>query len=201
MSGLVVIAIGAVLCFLGVASIHLEVLLTGFAIGWLLAEVFGGSVGVSLVVGLAGALVVWVLATFVFKVAMFFLGGIGGLVIGSKLAGLLDEGDRDRLLTVAVVLALAAVGAFAADRYRSRALLWLTSLGGAALIIDGLSRVSEDAFGFLRDPVEGWERFVAFGAWAALSLAGWTVQRRLFPKTLGLDTKDAERAGGDATWS
>ena len=120
MSGLVVIAIGAVLCFLGVASIHLEVLLTGFAIGWLLAEVFGGSVGVSLVVGLVGALVVWVLATFVFKVAMFFLGGIGGLVIGSKLAGLLDEGDRDRLLTVAVVLALAAVGAFAADRYRSR---------------------------------------------------------------------------------
>jgi len=200
MSGVVIIGIGAVLCFLGVGSVHLEVLVTGFAVGWLIAEVFGGSAGASLTVGLVGALVVWVAATFVFKVALFFLGGIGGAVIGSKLAGLLDEGARDTLLTVTVVVALAAVGAFAADRFGSRALLWLTALGGAALMLDGLSRVSPDTFGFLRDPVEGWERFVALGAWAAVSLAGWTVQRRLFPKTLGLDARRPSGSAGDTTW-
>ena len=146
--------------------------------------------------GSSSALVIWVAATFMGKVAIHFLSGISDLVIGLKLAGLLDEGDHQTAAWSrwpSVSRWPPSVRSSTEDRWPPWALLSLAALGGTTLMIDGLSRVSEDTFGFLRDPVEGWERFVAFGAWAALTFAGWTVQRRLFPKTLGLDAKDAGR--------
>ena len=51
MSGWVVLAVGVVLCFFGVGSLHVALLASGFGVGWLLADVFNASTGVALLVG------------------------------------------------------------------------------------------------------------------------------------------------------
>lgn len=91
------------------------------------------------------------------------------------------------MLAAIIVVAVAAACGFLADRYRRRALLWLTTIGGAGIVLGGLGRVSPDSLGFLRDPAPGWEQVVSFLAWVALALAGWVVQRRLFARRLGIE--------------
>jgi hypothetical protein len=65
-SGLGVSAVGLVLCFLGVRSLRVAVLASGFALGWLLAESFGAVFVTALIVAGAAAITAWLLATFVF---------------------------------------------------------------------------------------------------------------------------------------
>ena len=66
MSGWVVLVVGAVLCFLGVGSVHLAVLASGFGVGWLLGDLFGAT---ALIVAACTAVIAWVLVTLVFKFA------------------------------------------------------------------------------------------------------------------------------------
>jgi len=66
MSGWVVLVVGAVLCFLGGGSVHLAVLASGFAVGWLLGDLFGAT---ALIVAACTAVIAWVLVTPVFKFA------------------------------------------------------------------------------------------------------------------------------------
>lgn len=67
---------------------------------------------------------------------------------------------NDWALSAIVVLAVGVAAAFVADKYRARALLWLTSIGGASMILDGLGRTA-DPLDFLRNPDAGWQQIVS----------------------------------------
>lgn len=192
-AGLVIVAVGLLLCFLGVGSVHLAVIASGFGLGWMLGDLFGASTSTALLIGVLGALVAWIAVAFVFKLASFFIGIVTGAVIGAKLYGTVSGDSGNWVLAAIIVIAVAAACGFLADKYRRRALLWLTTIGGAGLVLGGLARVAPDPLGFLRDPSAGWEQVVSFLAWAALALAGWLVQRRLFAKRLGIE-RDEEPA-------
>jgi hypothetical protein len=191
MSGWVILLVGLVLCFLGVGSIHLAVLASGFGLGWLLADLFHADAWTSLLVALGSAVIGWVLVTLVFKFASFFVGMITGALIGARLYSILTPGEASIVLAAVVVVAVAIVFGFLADRYRKRVLLWATAIGGAGLVLSSLGLIWPQDLGFLRDPQAGVEQVTSTLLWVALSAGGWLTQRRLFPKALRIQ----ERAG------
>ncbi|MFE3291251.1 DUF4203 domain-containing protein [Rhodococcus sp. NPDC059234] len=192
MSGVAVVLVGALLCFWGIRSLHLAVLASGFGLGWLITDLFNASVWTSFLFALIGAIVAWVVTTLVFKFSAYFIGGLTGAMAGAKLADVLQPGDKNWALGAIVVVAIAVAGAFLADKYRARALLWLTSIGGASMILSGLGRTTS-ALTFLRDPNPGWQQIASTLIWIALAAAGWIVQRRLFADKLGIQREEGSR--------
>lgn len=178
MSGVGVIAVGLLLCFGGMFSLHLAVLASGFALGWLVAEALGGSLAVIATVAGCGAVVAWVLATLVFRAGMLVVGGIAGGVIGAKLFGLLEGDDGNVLLGIVFVLAVAVLTGLAAQHFHEAALVWACAFGGAGLVLSGVARVWPDTLGFLRTPDTTAEAVIDAAAWLALGATGWSVQRR-----------------------
>lgn len=193
MSGLAVLLVGVVLCFWGIGSLHVAVLTAGFGLGWLIADLFHASLATLFLFALIGAVASWVVTTLIFKFSTYFIGGLTGAMAGAKIADVLQPGDSNWALSAIVIVAVAVAAAFLADKYRARALLWLTSIGGASMILSGLGRTS-DSLAFLREPNAGWQQVTSTLLWIALSAAGWIVQRRLFPKKLGIQAdEDAKR--------
>lgn len=178
-SGLGVFAIGLVLCLLGARSLHVAVLASGFALGWLLAEGFGAGPGISVVVAVAVAIVAWLVATFVFHAAEFLVGAVAGAVVGAKLFSLLEQGHGSVVLAVLFVLAVAFIAGLATQRYHSVVLAAACALGGAGLALSGLARAFPDALGLLRFPSTPGQAVISGAAWLALAVAGWVVQVRL----------------------
>ena len=178
MSGVGVLAVGLLLCFAGLASVHLALLASGFALGWLVAESLGGSVAVTAVVAACAAVVAWVLATLVFRAAMLVVGAIAGGVIGAKLYGLLEGSDGNVVLATLFVLAVAVLTGLAAQRFHEKALVWACAFGGAGLALSGLARIWPSTLGFLRTPDTTAEAVIDAAAWIALGGLGWSVQRR-----------------------
>jgi hypothetical protein len=178
-SGLGVLAVGLLLCFAGVRSLNLALLASGFAVGWLVTEPFDASFLTLLVVALATAVAAWVLARVVFRVALFFVGGLAGAVVGAKVFGLLQPADRNAVLVALFVAATAFIGGLVTQRFRRVALAVVCALGGAGLVLSGLARTFPAALGFLRLPVEGWQAALTGVVWLALAGFGWVVQRRL----------------------
>jgi hypothetical protein len=176
-TGLAGIAVGLLLCFAGARSVNLAVLASGFALGWLITEPFDASFLTALIVAVASAAAAWVLAHLVFRVAMFFVGGLAGAVIGAKIFGLLQSGDRSVVLVVLFVAATGFIGGLVTQRYRRAALVVACALGGAALVLSGLGRAFPQPLGFFRDPVEAWQTVVTALAWLALAGTGWAAQR------------------------
>jgi hypothetical protein len=170
--------VGLLLCFAGLRSLHLAVLASGFALGWLFAESLDGSLAVVAVVALSAAVVAWVLAVVVFKAALFVVGGIAGGVIGAKLFGLLQPDEGNALLAVLFVLAVAALSGLATQRFHGAVLAWACAFGGAALTLNGAARALPDALGFLRTPDTAVQAVLAMAAWLVLGVTGWSVQRR-----------------------
>ena len=177
-SGLGVLAVGLVLCFLGVRSLHLAVVTSGFALGWLLAEPLGASVPTAFLIGVAAAIGAWVLAVLVFRTALFFVGAMCGGVIGAKLYGLLEQDGGNIVLAVLFVLAAAFIIGFAVQRFSHGMLSLACALGGAGLALSGLARTFPEVLGFLRYPQLPWHTVVTAAGWLALAWAGWAVQRR-----------------------
>lgn len=184
MSGVIVLLVGAVLCFLGIGSVHWAILASGFGAGWLLADLFSASVSVSLLVAAASAVLAWVLATLVFKVASFVVGVVAGALVGARLFAAVGGRGSTVLLAVVVVVAVAVLTGLLADRYRERALLWATALGGSGLVLSGAGLLWPGGLGFLRDPGAGWPQLLSTVIWVALAVFGWLTQRRLFPRKL-----------------
>jgi hypothetical protein len=178
MTGVGVLAVGLLLCFAGVASLHPAVLASGFALGWLVAESLGGSVGVTAIVAGCAAVVAWVLSTVVFRAALLVVGGIAGGVIGAKLYGLLQGDGGNVVLAFLFVLAVAVLTGLAAQRFRDTALVWICAFGGAGLALSGLARIWPGTLGFLRTPDTTAEAIIDAAAWLALGALGWSVQRR-----------------------
>ncbi|MGV9864559.1 DUF4203 domain-containing protein [Rhodococcus koreensis] len=192
MSGIAILVVGAVLCFAGVGSLHVAVLASGFGLGWLVSDLLSLSLGTTFLVAAIGAVVVWAATTLVFKFAAFFIGIIAGAVIGAKLSRVLQPDDASWILSGIVIVALAVACGFVADRYRARALLWLTALGGASLVLTGLG-LTIPPLRFLEDPNEGTQQFFATLIWIAVAAGGWLTQRRLFPEKLRIDDNRARR--------
>ncbi|MCP9620431.1 DUF4203 domain-containing protein [Nocardia otitidiscaviarum] len=186
MNGIVVALVGALLCFYGIRSVHLGILAIGFGLGWMIADLFNPSFGWLLLIGLIGALSSWVVTSLIFRFAAYFIGGLTGAMIGTKLATLLQPGDKSWALSMIVAAAVCVAGAFLADKFRARALLWLTSIGGASMVLSGLGRMA-DPLVFLRDPDPGWQQATATLAWIGLSVLGWITQRHLFAEKLGIE--------------
>ncbi|MFD3748058.1 DUF4203 domain-containing protein [Nocardia sp. NPDC058633] len=186
MNGLLVALVGALLCFYGVRSVNLGLLAIGFGLGWLIADLFNASFWWLLLVALIGAVAVWVVTSLIFRFAAYFIGGLTGAMIGTKLATVLQPGDKNFALSMIVALAVCVAGAFLAQKFRARALLWLTSIGGASMVCSGVARFS-DSLSFLRDPEPGWQQVTATLAWAGLSVLGWITQRHLFADKLGIE--------------
>ena len=187
MSGWVVLAVGVVLCFLGVGSVHLAILASAFGLGWLLADLFGATAVTALIIAACSAVIAWVLITLVFKIARFFIGLIAGALIGARLYAIFSVGGKSVVLAVVVVVATAIAFGFLADRYRGRAILWATAIGGAGLIISSLGYIWPDTLGFLHHPEAGIQQVTSTVLWVGLSGAGWFTQRRLFPRALNLE--------------
>ena len=187
MSGWVVLAVGVVLCFLGVGSVHLAILASAFGLGWLLADLFGATAVTALIIAACSAVIAWALITLVFKIARFFIGLIAGALIGARLYAIFSVGGKSVVLAVVVVVATAIVFGFLADRYRGRAILWATAIGGAGLIISSLGYIWPDTLGLLRQPEAGIQQVTSTVLWVGLSGAGWFTQRRLFPRALNLE--------------
>jgi hypothetical protein len=128
-SGVVGLAVGLLLCFFGVGSLHLAVLGSGFALGWLIAGLFNANTTTTVLVGLGCAVVAWVLVSLVFRFGAFFVGAVAGGVIGAWVFQLLVTGTNKALLTTVFVVAFAGVSGLLAARYRGRFLMWATALG------------------------------------------------------------------------
>lgn len=190
MDGSIVLAVGVVLCFLGVGSTHLTVLASGFALGWFMAGLFEADKWTALAVGAGAALVGWVIARLVFKMVAAFAGGIAGAVIGAKIYVTFQQGDLSWVIGCVVTVVFAVGGGFLADRYRNRVLLWLTCVGGAGVILSGLALLAPDGLGFLRRPESVAEQTVSVLAWVLLAGMGWYVQRKAFPRILGIEERD-----------
>ncbi|GEM32684.1 hypothetical protein NN3_36910 [Nocardia neocaledoniensis NBRC 108232] len=186
MNGIVVAVVGVLLCFYGIRSVHLGIMAIGFGLGWLIADLFNASFWWLLLAGLIGALSAWVVTSLVFRFASYFIGGLTGAMIGTKLAMVLQPGDKNIALSMIVALAVCVAGAFLAQKFRARALLWLTSIGGASMVLSGLGRMS-DSLAFLRDPEPGWQQVTSTLAWIGLSVLGWITQRHLFAEKLGIE--------------
>lgn len=190
MSGIAILLLGALLCFYGIRSMHLAVLAAGFGVGWLVSDLFNASLATLFLFGLIGAVTAWVVTTLVFKFSAYFIGGLTGAMVGAKVADVLQPGDNNWALSAIVIVAVAVAAAFLADKFRARALLWLTSIGGASMMLTGLAGLN-GALEFLRHPEAGWQQITSTLAWIALSVAGWIVQRRLFPEKLGIQRAPA----------
>jgi hypothetical protein len=178
-SGLGALVVGLVLCFVGVKWLPVAVLASGFALGWLITEPFNASLGVEFVVALAVAVAAWVLATFVFRAALFFVGLITGGVIGAKLFGLLQGNDHNVLLGVIFVMAVAFISGIATQRFHKTVLTAVCALGGAGLALSGMARAFPDTRGFLRTPTSTAQTILATVVWLVVAILGWLVQRRL----------------------
>jgi hypothetical protein len=178
-SGLGVLAVGAVLCFAGVRSLNLALFGSGFAVGWLMTEPFDASVLTALMVAVATAVVAVVLARIVFRASLFFVGGIAGAIIGAKLFGLLQPEGGSVVLLVLFVVATSFIGGLATQRFHWTALAIVCAVGGAALILSGLARAFPGVLGFLRDPANEWEAVLTTVAWISMAAVGWSVQRNV----------------------
>jgi hypothetical protein len=194
MTGVVVLAVGLLLCFYGIRSVNLALLASGFAIGYLIADAVGSTGWTAVLVGLGSALLAWVLVSLVFRFATFVVGLATGAVIGAKFWSALHTPDTSVLLGVTLVAAVAFLSAFLAEKYARRMLLLLTALGGASIILSGLGIIWPAAFDALRHPDDGTEQTIMLVVWLVVAACGWSVQRRLFRKQLGLPPKEPRSA-------
>ncbi|MBM7774278.1 hypothetical protein JOD54_004482 [Actinokineospora baliensis] len=174
-SGVFAMAVGIVLCFFGVRSLHLAVVASGLALGWLLAEPFDAGQGAALIIAVAVAALAWVLVVVVFRTGLFFIGALTGAIIGAKLLGLFQ--GTDIVLAILFAASTGFLTGLAVQRYRLPMVALACALGGAGLALSGLAWTFPDALGFLREPAAGWQAVVAGTAWIALGAVGWSAQR------------------------
>jgi hypothetical protein len=179
MSGGILILIGMLLCLTGAWSVRMAVIAAGFGVSWLLADTFGASTSIALVISASGALIAFLLSLVLSKLMLFFVGGVVGAVVGAKLFVLLDGKDASVLLAVIFIPAIAFLFAFLAQRWSRRFLVWATAFGGAAIALTGLGRLAPEQLEALHAPDDAGSRLVFTAAWLVLALLGRTLQVRL----------------------
>ncbi len=179
-STIVLVLLGALLCFWGAKSLRLTVLAAGFAAAWVLAEAFGASVGVAAIVAVVSALAVLVL-TLIFARFLFFIVGAGvGVLIGARLFTLLssrsETGHGSVVLGLLFVAAVAIVSGFLANRFRHWFVVWTTALAGSALLLAGVGHLGPGA-GELARPASTSSSIITGALWLVIAYLGARVQR------------------------
>jgi len=178
MSEWVLVLIGALLCFAGAWSTRIVILVCGFAASWLLADAFGATTAMTLLVAAIGALATLVVTLLASRFLLFVTGLVIGAVVGARLFVLLDSGDDPNWLLAAVfVPAVALVCGFLAQRFQRRFVMWGTAIAGAGLMLSGLGRLG-DTTEFLRGPDDPGETTVYTALWIALAVVGQRIQLR-----------------------
>jgi hypothetical protein len=176
----VLILLGALLCFQGARSLRLTVLAAAFAGAWILAEAFGASLGVAAMVAAVSA-VAALLLTLIFVRFLFFIVGAGvGLLIGTRLFTLLspgsDNGHSELLLGLVFVPAVAVVCGFLAGHWRHGFVRWTTALAGSALLLAAVGHLGPGP-GELSRPDSTLSATVSGGLWLVLAYVGAQIQR------------------------
>lgn len=189
-TALVVLLVGILLCFFGIRSVNLALVAAGFALGFFVAEAFDTDGWTTLWVALGTAVVVWMVVSLIFRFATFVVGLATGAVIGAKVWASLNDSGTSVLLGIFVIATTAFASGMLAEKYSRRALLWLTALGGASVILSGAALLWPEGLGFLAHPDEGWQQTVMMIVWLAVGGTGWYVQRQLFRERLGLPPKE-----------
>ncbi len=177
-AGVLLLVVGVVLCFAGVRSLRLTGLCAGFALGWALAHLLQAGPVVGLVVAVAGAIIGLVFVSFVFRWAMWLLGGVADVTIAIKISVHVALGQGNALVAVLFAAAVGVITGFLADRHRRPLLAALTALSGASVVVNAVGTLFPTVLGFLDQPTTSVESVVATCAWVLLALAGWLVQRR-----------------------
>jgi hypothetical protein len=176
----VLILVGALLCFRGAASLRLTVMAAGFAGAWILAEAFGASLGAAAVIAAVSAVALLVLTLIFARFLFFFVGAGVGLLIGTRLFTLLspgsDNGHGDLLLGVVFVPAVAIVCGFLAGHWRRWFVVWTTALAGSALLLAGVGHLGPGP-GELSRPGSSSSATITGVLWLALTYVGARVQR------------------------
>ena len=152
--------------------------LVGFAAGWFLADVFDASATTDILIGLAGAVILFFVALVAVRFIFWVLGAVTGVVVGAKLFFVVDQGDSSLVLAFVFIPAVAIAGAFLAERMRHRFMRWATAAAGAALTLSGLGLVAPSSLGFLRDPNKPATQTTSFLIWVALGIVMVVVQKR-----------------------
>ena len=177
MSAAVLIVIGFVECFFGARFLRTCVLVAGFGLGWLLAEVFDAGLATTLVVAVVcggAALVVTLLFA---RLVMFIVGMVVGGIVATKLFLLIEDDNPTWALAIVFVPAVALVAGFLAGRFRRPFLEWATALAGAALVLSGVGRWGTDSTDLFWRPHSTVGAVVFAGAWVVLTVIGRQVQR------------------------
>ncbi|MFD7024637.1 hypothetical protein [Promicromonospora sukumoe] len=177
MSALAVTLVGLLLLLAGSLSVRLAVLAAGFGVSWMLAVALGTDTGTAVLVGVAGAVLAFLLTLVASRLLFFVCGLCVGAVVGARLFVLVQGGTADVLLALIVIPAVALLCAFLARRLERRFLVWGTAVGGAALVISGVGRLWTDADD-LWHPESGGAVVVALVLWLVLSVIGSQVQKR-----------------------
>lgn len=177
MSALAVLVVGLVLLLAGSLSVRLAVLLAGFGVSWTLAVAMDADTGTALLIGVAGAVLAFLITLIAARLMFFVCGLCVGAVIGAKLFVLVQGGTADVLLAVIVIPAVALLCAFLARRLGRRFLVWGTAAGGATLVLSAVGRLWTDA-GQLWQPQTGGGVALFLALWVVLAVIGAMVQKR-----------------------
>src|ERR1700752_4309740 len=116
MAELALLVVGLVLCFAGARSARLAVLVAGFGLGWLLADVFGANDATTFLVAAVGALALLLVSVVMSRVVIFVVGAVAGAVIGAHLFAMLGGDNPSWLLAVLFVPTFGFVAGFMAQR-------------------------------------------------------------------------------------
>jgi hypothetical protein len=135
---LMMIAAGAILAFAGRRFINLAIAIAGFLLFYLLAVTLlpASSALVQLLIGLAGGLLGGWLATRFFRLIVYVAGFLFAGWFGLSLMPYLNTGGLSEVL---VFLVAGVIGLFLVGFIFDWALIILTAVSGATLLLNGLS--------------------------------------------------------------
>ncbi|SDT26181.1 TM7S3/TM198-like domain-containing protein [Microlunatus soli] len=187
MSGIVLMIIGAALCFLGARSVRVTIAVAGFGAAWLLADALHATWQLTILVGCAGAVMAFITTLLLARFVFFISGVCLGAVVGAKVFQLANGSDHNWLLAIIVVPAAGFLGGLLINRRRHHVLRWLTAFAGAALALSGLGRLWPDPLSDLWRPRAAVGGLLLGAAWIVLTVLGHRVQ-----SAVGLGRRDAD---------
>lgn len=176
--GVLVLAVGLLLCFAGGRTLRLGAFCAGAGLGVSLAGAAGAGLVGRLLVGAAGGLGALLLATVVVGTALVVVGSLAGGVLAVAVLQTTHPRGWGIGVVIGIVLVVALVCGLGVLRFRRPLAEVLTAVGGAGLVLQGVVVLGPSAIAFLRQPTTWIGSLVATAAWLALAAAGRQTQRR-----------------------
>ncbi|GAA1880985.1 hypothetical protein GCM10009836_72830 [Pseudonocardia ailaonensis] len=176
--GALVAVLGLLLCFVGGRALRAAAFCAGLGVGSSLAGLLGAGLPVRLLTGALSGLCALLLTALVVGTALFVVGALAGGAVALAVLRTVRPEAWGWGVTVAVVALVALVCAIGVLRFRRPLVQVLTALGGASLVLLGVTLLGPAGIAFLNDPGTAAESIAATAALLALAVGGWLVQRR-----------------------